>query len=212
MVFDIPYHSPTLVAFTFAPSFMRRLCAALMAAAAVTVVAGCGTTRLPNDRNAFPETIGDESRGPGIRRVPGFTARLRGINGAAVSGAVSVYDRDKDMMVVTMNARGLPPGLYAMAFHENGNCTSPNGFSAGRAWLPPGAKGLASQLLPEFTVGVDSDVEVTARLRGVRTGGDKTMSGRSVLIYHGGQIQPIKPDVPNNAVACGVFEPSTGLF
>jgi hypothetical protein len=53
--------------------------------------------------------------------------------------------------------------------------------------------------------------ELVARLRGVRMG-DGGMVNRSVVIYEGTAIEPLKPSVPNNVVACGVFVKATSLF
>ena len=48
-------------------------------------------------------------------------------------------------------------------------------------------------------------------MRGVHTTGPDGVLGHSVLIYTGARVVDPQPDVPNNVVACGVFEPATAL-
>ena len=58
------------------------------------------------------------------------------------------------------------PGRYRVAIHAQGNCTSPNGFSAGAPWVPPGANG---PLVIEFAV--DQGGSAMANLQLFRRGG-----------------------------------------
>jgi hypothetical protein len=106
---------------------------------------------------------------------------------------------------------GVTTGTYRVVFHETPNCSSPNGFSAGAPWASPGARTSPTQLIPLMNVNTEGRGELVARLRGVRMG-DGGMLNRSVLIYEGSAIEPVKPSVPNNVVACGVFVKSTSLF
>ena len=93
--------------------------------------------------------------------------------------------------------------------HANGNCSSPNGFSAGAPWSPPGWKESPTRLIPEVTANSSGNATMVARVRGVRLG---DALKRSVLVYQGTTPQQPQPDVPNNVVACGVFEQATTLF
>ncbi|HVF63308.1 MAG TPA: hypothetical protein VNE58_04875 [Casimicrobiaceae bacterium] len=141
------------------------------------------------------------------REAPGVEARLQRINSAA-SGIVKVRESG-DLLIVSVVLAGVGPGTYRAVLHENGNCTSPNGFSAGAPWSSPGAREPATRMIPEFNVTSDRAGELIARLRGVRMG---DLMNRGVLVYEG--ITPIvpKPDARNNVVACGSFVKSTTLF
>jgi hypothetical protein len=44
-------------------------------------------------------------------------------------------------------------------------------------------------------------------VRGVRITGPDGVDKRSVVIYTGAEVTDARPDVPNNRVACGTFEP-----
>jgi len=183
-----------------------RVASAIVVACICLSAAACSgvKSRLPNDPSRMPEIVSD-TRKPGSA---GFIARLRSIGGSSATGSVSVEQRG-DVFVLLVQISNVPPGTYALELHENGNCSSPNGFSAGRAWTPSGAKVAAAHFLPDFTANSEGNATMTARVRGARADG---VLGRSVLIYAGGKIEPIRADVPNNAVACGVFEPAKALF
>jgi len=174
-------------------------------------LAGCGSSRLPNDPREFPDVAPERNAAPDVSRGAGYIARLRPMNGSAATGSVAVGDRG-GVMVVQLALSSVPPGFYAWALHSTGNCSSRNGFSAGAPWAPSGAKRPPTVLLPEFLVNTESGASVTARVRDVRIDGEGGINGRSVLIYQGGGIQPIKAEVPNNVVACGVFEPARSLL
>ncbi len=172
--------------------------------AAGWLVAGCSSTPSLDPRTWFGR---DSTPAPAARELPGVEARLRGLSSAA-TGVVRVRETG-DLLIVFVQLGSVSPGPYRAVFHDNANCTSPNGFSAGAPWTPPGAKDSAARLLPELYV-KDEHGELTARLRGVRMGPD--MLKRSVLIYAGSTVVPPKPNVPNDVVACGTFVPSTSLF
>lgn len=138
---------------------------------------------------------------------PGLVANLRGL-GSAVSGKVSVRDRG-DGVTLLVSAVNLPPGGYSVAFHANGNCSSPNGYSAGPIiWPPPGAP---QRSIPMFTNSLEGNTESQTHVAGIHTVGENGLAGRSVIVY-GGLIADAQPGVPNNRYACGVFEPATTLF
>lgn len=166
--------------------------------AALIVVAGCGSTGT-SFKSMFEPMDGTKPGGPG----PGLVAPLRGL-GSAVSGRVRVIDR-ADGVTVLVSVINLPNGQYRVAFHPNGNCSSPNGFSAGPPWAPPGLdpKTLIAPLMNQ-----DGNTEASTFVRGVHTSGENGLAGRSVVIYLGGLVTDAQPDVPNNRAACGVFEPT----
>lgn len=166
----------------------------------------CSTTSSWDPRTWFSR---DEAAKPVVREVPGVEARLRGI-GSAANGVVRVRESG-ELMMVSVELANVRSGTYRVVFHENGNCSSPSGFSAGPPWAAPGARDPATQLVPVFNVNTEGRGELVARLRGVRMG-DGGMLNRGVLVYEGVTAVPPKPDVPNNVVACGAFVKSTTLF
>jgi Cu-Zn family superoxide dismutase len=191
---------------------MRRLVLSL----AVPVLAACagGSSTLPNDPRSMPELLDPRPSSGAVGNTvlgPAYVAQLRPVGGSAAQGAVTASQREGGI-VVEINLTNVMPGWYAWALHERGSCNSPNGFSAGAPWAPSGVKKFPVDLLPEFLVNADQSAFVTARVRDARIGGDGGINGRSVLIYYGAGIKPIQAGVPNNVVACGVFEAGKTLF
>jgi Cu-Zn family superoxide dismutase len=132
-------------------------------------------------------------------------AQLRAIGGSAVNGKVRVVDRG-DGAMVTVAAFNLPIGEFRVAIQQNPNCTSPNGFSAGPAWAPPASRRKPDDLLPTLYAGENGSAQASVQVAGLRATGANGVAGRSVVIYAGRKVTDARPDVPNERIACGVFE------
>jgi Cu/Zn superoxide dismutase len=172
---------------------------------AVAVCALLGACSAPS--GTAPPPLSAAERDAAAGRSAGLVASLKGLR-SAVSGKVRVVDR-ADGVTVMVSAINLPNGQYRVAFHPNGNCSSPNGFSAGPPWAPPGMD--PKTLVPPF-MNQDGNTEASTFVRGVHTTGENGLAGRSVVIYWGGLVTDAQPDVPNNRMACGVFEPAQMLL
>lgn len=140
-------------------------------------------------------------------RVTGYgeEATLRAIGGSSVFGKIRVVDRG-DNATLLVSLMNMPPGPYRVAIAETPNCSSPNGFSAGPAWAPAGRDPLT--LIPEGYANAEIGIETSLRVPGLRAEGPDGVAGRSVVVYTGSRITPARPDVANERVACGVFEPA----
>ena len=178
-------------------SFGRRACAAIVVAAAVSL-AGC---------QSLKET-GNELFPPGA----GLVAQLRGAGGSAAAGVVYVFNA-RDGVQVQLSISNLLPGTYRIALHEGGNCRSPNLFSAGPAWAPPGSNKPPGDLLPQFNANMDMNMNnYVAYISGARTEGPLSLRGRVVVLHWGNTIEQAFPGQPNNRIACGVLEAADPLF
>jgi Cu-Zn family superoxide dismutase len=188
------------------PVTLPRLALALVAAG---MLAGCGSNPSWNPSTWFSRDAKPTGATP--RELHGVEARIKAI-GSSVNGVVRVRESG-DLFVMRADFGGLTPGSdYRLVFHENGNCSSPNAFSAGAPWSPPGSTVVPAQLIPAMRASSEGSGIITVRLKGVRMGGDGGLLKRSVVIYQGYTAEPLRPGVPNNAVGCGVFEPSQALF
>ncbi|HEY3180590.1 MAG TPA: superoxide dismutase family protein [Casimicrobiaceae bacterium] len=150
-----------------------------------------------------PPIVGASAAPP----AAGLVAPLRGL-GSATSGKVRVIDRG-DGITILVSGSNLPPNQFRVSFNQNGNCSSPNGYSAGPPWAPPGMD--PYELIPLFW-NPDGNAEGQAHIRGVHTTGENGVAGRSVVIYWGSKVTDAEPGVPNNRAACGVFEPVQTLL
>jgi Cu/Zn superoxide dismutase len=186
-------------------SSLRPIVVVLVVAAASMLVA-CSYSG-SNFRWTQAETDDSQAK---ANPAAGLVAPLRAL-GSAVSGKIRVIDKG-DGVTLLISAINMPIGEFRVAFHENGNCSSPNGFSAGPAWAPPGRSPVA--LVPSLSTfgSRDGNAEREVHVAGVHTQGENGLAGRSVIIYGGSTIGEIRPGVPNNAYACGVFEPVRPIF
>jgi Cu/Zn superoxide dismutase len=140
-------------------------------------------------------------------QVSGLGAQLRSPSSAA-TGVVRIYD-NRDGVQVQLSIDNLLPGAYRIAIHQNPNCSSPNLFSAGPAWAPPGSAKPADDLLSGFTANNEGNENgYVAYIKGVST---DALRGRSVVIHYGNRVGEAFPGQPNNRMACGVLVPNEPL-
>ena len=169
------------------------------AAVAAFAIAGCATSRAPGPAPDVPPSASASAASLGQ------AAALRAIGGSAVTGRVRVVDRG-DGATVTVAAFNLPIGEFRVAIQQNPNCTSPNGFSAGPAWAPPASKRKPDNLLPTLYANANGTAQASVQVPGLRATGANGVEGHSVVIYAGPRVTDARPDVPNERIACGVFE------
>lgn len=145
-------------------------------------------------------------------RPAGLEASLRGVAGSAADGFVRFIPRGDGVVMLVQIGR-VPSGVYRVLIHANGNCSSPNGFSAGPPWNPPGATAPLSTRIPVLTMGNESTAEMTVHVAGIAADGPNGLIGKSVVL-HQGSINRFDavPDVPNGRLACGVIGPLRPLL
>ncbi len=185
--------SPRILTSNFA-SDLPAVRAVLSGALVVSLLAACGSTGDAGTPKA-PKA-----------EVTVAEARFLPIGGSSLTGAamLGAYDGGVQMRV-NFNGRG--PGRYRVMIHANGNCSSPNGFSAGPPWAPPGVP-LAEEGFPILKN--DDSASYVVRLAGYRLTGPDGVVGRSVVVHEGGMGTIVaKPDVPNDRIGCGVIGPPT---
>jgi Cu/Zn superoxide dismutase len=138
---------------------------------------------------------------------PGVGAQLQPVSNSAIKGHVSFKQYDGGV-AISVDVYGYP-GTVRLVIHSTGNCTSPNGFSAGPPWIPPGATEP-----PMIRIAISDNLygNTNTRLPGVRIDGPDGIRGKSVVVHRGnaGSLDA-QPDVPNNRVACGVIETNKPL-
>jgi len=163
--------------------------------ACAVLLGGCDTMSRAGGA-IFGGSSGERPAGPGVE------AHISPLGGSAVTGSVRFVPRgDGVSMLVQIN--GLPPGRYRVLVHENGNCTSPNGFSAGPPWSPASSQPPLYDRLPIVMANSEGTATLTVRLSGVSA---EQLSGRSVVV-HDTVSGPYtaQPGVRNARIACGVL-------
>jgi superoxide dismutase, Cu-Zn family len=134
-------------------------------------------------------------------------ARLAGIGGSSSNGSAILHQTKRGVDInLWLGSAG--PGQYRVAVHENGNCSSPNGFSAGPPWGPPGVAPVSVL----FEKGDDTRTAVVS-LPGYRLLGPDGVDGRSVVVHAGpSSTLEAQPGVRNNRIACGVIGNPVRMF
>jgi Cu-Zn family superoxide dismutase len=142
----------------------------------------------------------------------GLTARLVPTGGSAANGAVG-FAQYPGNVAMDVSIYGLRVGPYRVVIHTAGNCSSPNGFSAGPPWSPPGVEPPLDRQVGRLVMSADNSSEVSMRLTGVTLDGPNSIMGRSVVVHEGaeGSLEAV-PGVRNGRVACGVIGPVEALF
>ena len=169
---------------------------AVIAVAVAVVVAAC--TMSKNDKEVLAAGDGLEAH-----LVP---------KGSTALGVARIYDT-RDGVSFQMQLINVPTGTYRVALHEKGNCSSPNLFSAGPAWAPPGSGKSGADLFPSFNVNSDGDKpSYVTTIRGAHTEGPQSLRGRLVVVYYGDEITDAFPGQPNNRIACGVLQSVKPMF
>ena len=139
---------------------------------------------------------------------PGVGARMRPTSGSAIHGLVTFQPYDGGVAAAVSVWAG-NPGSMRVVIHSTGNCTSPNGFSAGPPWIPPGA---TQPVMIRISVSDNQYGTTTARLPGIRIEGPDGVRGKSVVVHLGTSSSlDAQPNVPNNRIACGVIETNKPL-
>jgi Cu/Zn superoxide dismutase len=137
-------------------------------------------------------------------QVGNMEARLRGV-GSAATGKVVVVDNGPGV-TLTLDAANLQQGNYRLAFHAVPNCSSPNGESSGPVWAPPDSGTAPGELIPGIYVGQRESVSYSVRIPGVHIDREPSLRGRSIVLHRGNFVDSPMPGLPNNYIACGVFE------
>ena len=161
-------------------------------ALALLPLAGCSTNNDPSSAAAAAERAGN------------LQAPLRGV-GSAVSGRVVVVDKG-DGITLTLVASNLLQGNYRLAFHENPKCDTRLGTTAGPVWGPANSAKLPGELMPTVYVGMAGVVNLSVHVSGVHVDGEPSIRRHSIVLHRGEFADTPLPNLPNNYIACGVFE------
>ena len=169
---------------------------------AAATLAACGSS---TERMELPV--------PDKRSVPaGVEAVFAQVQASGMNGTARFVDRGGVTQVLIVVNNG-PPGPYSVAIHERGNCSSPNAFSAGNPWAPPGWPVPARSMFPSIVLNSNGTGDMTVRLRALALTGPDSLQGRSVLVHAGPAVGgDLEPGVPNNVVLCGVIGPVRSFF
>jgi Cu-Zn family superoxide dismutase len=138
-------------------------------------------------------------------------------SGSKTKGAVTFTDDGKGAIVFRIEIKDAPPGMHAVHIHEKGDCSSPDGKSAGDHWNPMHAEhGKWGAPGDHFHLGDIGNLEVKPDGTGTLTletnkwtaggGGVNDIVGHAVVVH--GAIDDFKTQPTGNAgprIGCGVI-------
>lgn len=150
---------------------------------------------------------------PGGRDAPAASARLAPTQGSTVAGTVSFY-RDGDAVRVVARVTGLKPNAeHGFHIHEKGDCSAPDGMSAGGHFNPAGqphgdhaAGPHHAGDMPNLKADASGNAEARVTLKGLGIGsGAADIVGKGVIVHANPDDYRTQPT--GNAggrLACGV--------
>jgi superoxide dismutase, Cu-Zn family len=159
------------------------------------------------------ETMGDTEE---MEESPTAIAQMEAKSGSNVSGTVTFTMEDAQVHIM-VDLQGLTPGKHAIHIHEFGDCSAPDGTSAGGHWNPSSeAHGHISETeefhygdIGNLEVGEDSTAtfERTVDIWTIGGEGVSNIVGQSVIVHAGEDDFTTQPTgAAGGRIACGVIE------
>lgn len=128
---------------------------------------------------------------------------------------MAVFTQDGDQITLTIEVQNVSPGIHGVHIHEYGDCSSPDGKSAGGHWNPTdvehGKWGEGEFHLGDIgniTVGEDGtgSIELTTDLWEIDTGSDIDVVGKSIILHADADDFVSQPSGNAGArIGCGVI-------
>ena len=149
------------------------------------------------------------------------TADIAAKSSSTVKGTATFSDEGKAGLKLVIDVSGAPPGTHAVHIHEKGDCSSPDGKSAGDHWNPTHMEhGKWGAPEGHHHLGDIGNLEVKADGTGTITlttdkwtasgGGVNDVVGHAIIV-HGG-VDDFKTQPTGNAgprIGCGVIVAAT---
>ena len=142
------------------------------------------------------------------------TAPIDPTNDSGLTG-MAVFTQDGDQITLTVEIQNASPGLHAVHIHEKGDCSAPDGTSAGGHWNPTdvahGKWGEGEFHLGDIgniTVGEDrtGTITLTTDLWEIGTGSDIDVVGKGMIVHADADDFVSQPSGNAGArIGCGVI-------
>jgi Cu-Zn family superoxide dismutase len=195
---------------------VKKTIIATMAVAGALVVLGCGPADAPpSAREAAPQPPPAPQRVEAVTGTTAAVANVQALGGSGVTGTAA-FRQDGGTITLQLDLRGLPPGAHAAHIHEHGDCSAPDGSSAGAHWNPTqqdhGRWGHGSHHLGDLG-NVEAAADGTASLLvtsdawQIATGAPVDVVGKAIIVHTSADDFTTQPT--GNAggrIACGVIE------
>jgi len=142
----------------------------------------------------------------------GATATLKPTTGNTAEGTVT-FTQKGDKVAVVANVTGLSPGPHGFHVHEKGDCSAPDGASAGGHFNPagkahgdPGAADHHAGDMPQLVADASGKATLSAELSPMTIGGANDIIGKAVVVHKDADDFKTQPAGNSGArIACGVI-------
>ena len=178
---------------------MRTIGITFVATATSLLFAGCGSNEPDAAAATMPETII-------------AVAQLQPTAGNAVTGTVTFSSAANGVRVVAEVA-GLTPGDHGFHVHQTGDCSAPDGTSAGGHFNPEAhdhgprtAEVRHVGDLGNLTVDADGNAHLDFVDTGIALSGEHSIVGRGVIVHASPDDYSQPTGNAGARVACGVIE------
>ena len=141
-------------------------------------------------------------------------AAIGSLNDSGVTG-MAVFTQNGDQITLTAEIQGASPGLHAIHIHANGDCSAPDGTSAGGHWNPTdvahgqwGEDEFHLGDIGNITVGEDGTgrITLTTDLWEIGTGSDVDVVGKGIIVHADADDFVSQPSGNAGArIGCGVI-------
>ena len=141
-------------------------------------------------------------------------AMINALGDSGVTG-IAVFTQNGDQITLTAEIQGASPGLHGFHIHAYGDCSVPDGTSAGGHWNPTdvahGKWGEGEFHLGDIgniNVGADGTgrIILTTDLWEIGTGSDVDVVGRGIIVHAGADDFISQPSGAAGArIGCGVI-------
>ena len=181
--------------------FINRIKAVFLLIAAVSIVlAGCEYI----DKTGIPTVPSKQA-----------IAVINPLSDSGVTGKATFTQMGPAVMV-HIEVKNMSPGQRAVHIHENGDCSAPDGSSAGGHWNPTnvahGKWGEGEFHLGDIgniEVGEDGtgSIELTTELWEIGTGSNIDVVGKGIIVHSGADDFVSQPSgAAGSRIGCGVIE------
>lgn len=173
------------------------------------LVAACA----PQPEEAAPPEAPEPAPAEPVSRA---VAQIEPKSDSRVSGTAAFAMDDNGQVTLTLEVRNAPEGEHAFHLHEIGDCSAPDGTSAGGHWNPAGhdhgrwgEEPFHLGDVGNLSVGADGTGTLTLStdLWSIGTGADNDIVGRSVVLHAGVDDFTSQPTgAAGGRIGCGVIE------
>ncbi len=181
------------------------------------VLIGCGGGDADDAVADAPDAVADSVSGEtqGDAGEAEAIATIEAKNDSGVTGTAS-FTVAGDQVMLTLSIENATPGEHAFHLHAVGDCSAPDGTSAGGHWNPTeqdhgqwGGEAFHLGDVGNLDVGDDGTATLTVatNLWSVGTGDDDDVVGRAVIVHQGVDDFTTQPTGAAGArIGCGVIQ------